>query len=98
MINEFIYSINILVSVLGFISCFYILMNNTLNKQTAWCVITTCLAGLIWFIFLYSSLLQIYQPSAIETNIKAAILYCMLIWIDKNYNKELLYGLCRVTR
>lgn len=85
MIEEFIYSVNILVSVLGFISCFYILMNNTLNKQTAKCVVPTCLAGLVWFIFLYSSLLQIYQPSAIETNIKIAICYLMIVWIDENY-------------
>lgn len=89
MIEEFIYSVNILVSVFGFISCFYILMNNTLNKQTAKCVIPTCLAGFIWFVFLYSSILQMYQPSALETNIKAAIFYCMLIWIDKNYKINL---------
>ena len=61
MIYEFIYSINILVSVLGFLSCFYILIDNTLNKQTARCVIPTCLVGFVWFILFYSSLLNIYN-------------------------------------
>lgn len=89
MIEEFIYSVNILVSVFGFISCFYILMNNTLNKQTAKCVIPTCLAGFIWFVFLYSSLLQMYQPTALETNIKVAVFYCVLVWIDNNYKINL---------
>ena len=55
MIYEFIYSINILVSVLGFLSCFYILIDNTLNKQTARFVIPTCLVGFVWFILFYSS-------------------------------------------
>lgn len=89
MIEEFIYSVNTLISVFGFIACFYILMNNTLNIQSAKHVIFTCLAGFIWFVLLYSSLLDMYEPSALETNIKAAIFYIMLLWIDKNYKINL---------
>lgn len=85
MIYEFIYSINILVSVLGFLSCFYILIDNTLNKQTARFVISTCLAGFIWFGLLYSSLLQIYQISTIEIIWKILFMHVILVWIKNNY-------------
>ena len=85
MIYEFIYSINILVSVLGFLSCFYILIDNTLNKQTARFVISTCLVGFIWFGLLYSSLLQIYQISAIEIIWKILFMHVILVWIKNNY-------------
>lgn len=85
MIYEFIYSINILVSVLGFLSCFYILIDNTLNKQTARFVIPTCLVGFIWFGLLYSSLLQIYQISAIEIIWKILFMHVILVWIKNNY-------------
>ena len=98
MIEEFIYSVNTLISVFGFIACFYILMNNTLNIQNAKCVIITCLAGFIWFVFLYSSLLEMYEPSVLETSIKAAIFYLMLLWIDKEYKKVVFYGLRRIVR
>ena len=85
MIYEFIYSVNILVSVLGFLSCFYILIDNTLNKQTARCVIPTCLAGIIWCGLLYSSLLQIYQISTIEIIWKILFMHVILVWIKNNY-------------
>lgn len=85
MIYEFIYSINILVSVLGFLSCFYILIDNTLNKQTARCVIPTCLAGFIWFGLLYSSLLQVYQISTVEIIWKILFMHVILVWIKNNY-------------
>ena len=85
MIYEFIYSINILVSVLGFLSCFYILIDNTLNKQTARFVISTCLASFIWFGLLYSSLLQIYQISTIEIIWKILFMHVILVWIKNNY-------------
>lgn len=85
MIYEFIYSINILVSVLGFLSCFYILIDNTLNKQTARYVISTCLVGFIWFGLLYSSLLQIYQISTIEIIWKILFMHVILVWIKNNY-------------
>ena len=85
MIYEFIYSINILVSVLGFLSCFYILIDNTLNKQTARFVISTCLVGFIWFGLLYSSLLQIYQISTIEIIWKILFMHVILVWIKNNY-------------
>lgn len=85
MIYEFIYSINILVSVLGFLSCFYILIDNTLNKQTARYVISTCLVGFIWFGLLYSSLLQIYQISVIEIIWKILFMHVILVWIKNNY-------------
>lgn len=94
MINEFIYSINILMSIFGFLSCLYILMDNTLNKQTAKCVITTCLAGLCWFSLVYASMLHLYHISFLEVLLKGFIVYSMLTWIEDNfiiYKKEINY-------
>ena len=78
MIYEFIYSINILVSVLRFLSCFYILIDNTLNKQTARFVIPTCLVGFVWFILFYSSLLNIYKADIVEVMCKLGLFYIFL--------------------
>lgn len=89
MLEGFIYSTNIIVSIIGFLSCFYILMNSTLNKKTARCVVTTCLAGLVWFAFLYLSLLHVYQVTLIELLWKATMLDITLCWISNNYyNKK----------
>lgn len=85
MINEFIFSINILLSVFGFLSCLYILMDNTLNKQTAKCVISACLAGLVWFMLVYASLLHIYQVGPVELIVKSFIVYFIVLWIKENY-------------
>lgn len=94
MIYEFIYSINILMSIFGFLSCLYILMDSTLNKQTAKCVLTTCIAGLSWFMLVYASLLHVYHISFFEVLIKSFIVYFMLLWIENNfiiYKKEINY-------
>ncbi len=95
--NEFIYGMNILVSIFGFISCFYILMNSTLNKQTAKCVISTCLAGLVWFLSFYSSLLNSYQANMLELLLKISLVFLICIWIDKN-NIGVQCGLRRTSR
>lgn len=84
MINDVIYSIDLLVSVFGFLSCIYILMNNAVNKRTAKCVISTCLAGFIWFIFLYSSILQTHQAMIFEILLKCSVFYITLAWINNN--------------
>lgn len=98
MIYEFIYSINILVSVLGFLSCFYILIDNTLNKQTARCVIPTCLAGFVWFILFYSSLLNIYKADIVEVMCKLGLFYTTISWINKEYIKGISDGLRGIIR
>ena len=96
--NEFIYSINIVVSMFGFLSCFYILMNNTLNKRTARCVLTTCLAGFVWFILFYSSLLNIYKADIVEVMCKLGLFYTTISWINKEYIKGISDGLRGIIR
>lgn len=85
--NEIIYSINMSVSIFGLLSCFYILMNNTLNNQKAKCVITTCLAGFFWFLILYSSLLNIHQVSLLELVLNFGLVLITLEWILQNYTE-----------
>lgn len=82
MINEFVYCINMIIGVFGFLSCLFILTNPTLNKQTAGHVCKTCLAGFCWFFVLYSSFLQLYVPNGLLM-LELFFLFLIFIWVRK---------------
>ena len=85
MVDQLVLGINLLINVFGVLSCFYILMNNSINKRTAVCVIPVCLLGLIWFGFFYAAFLNTYPIHIVEVTYKLFLLFITREWIKNNY-------------
>ena len=88
MNDLFLLTSNITVSLIGFVLWTFILLSGTLNKRTARCVITTCLGGLVWFGFLYLTLLHLHIPSYTELITKLIILLITSKWVDNTFKNK----------
>lgn len=89
MLEQFLFSINLLINVFGVLACFYILMNNSLNTKEAICVIPVCLLGFMWFSLFYSGLLHVYHITFLEVIYKSLLLFMTCLWIKNNYKIDL---------
>lgn len=83
-LDSILSSINVAICIFGFLLCLYILMNNNLNDKTGTNIVSLCLVGFGWFIFLYASIDLFEVPHAFFIAGRLCFLLGIFVWFYNN--------------
>ena len=75
---------NVVLCLLGFLICLFLLMSKKFNDGTRYNILTLCFFGFGWCIFLYASVDLFSMPQVLYILGRFCFLIAFLLWVNNN--------------